>query len=227
MKIKKTDKWQITSQFFFEAAVATAKSSVFILTAEDEAQRGEFLPAAISTYYSLFHLSLGMMWMFADQLPRNILDKLTEVRKKGDALPSSAISHKMVERFLCEDQLKLSNAKSLGALFRRAQELRNFANYGPRVTFTGKQPFIGPCDLSTEDVQKLVNQIKLEFTNTLRLACPETALDGTLGRSVIDQAIDLLNRSEFPFMNWSSKTVHEQALRLLSDLRDELKKKKT
>jgi len=216
------DTEQSKTRFYVEAAVGIAKSSMFLTTAEDQVVRGEFMSATISAYYAIFHLSLALMWLFADQLPEKIMSIISDLRDKGNELPSSNITHSSVEKFLCDGQLKLSNTKVLCKLFRRAQELREFGNYGPRVTWSGKNPVVGPCHLSIGDVKALVNEIRPAFIETMRIAGPKTALDGTLGRIVLDQSIEIMTRPAFPFLNWTTPQIYKEALDLLKTVHTEL-----
>ena len=205
---------QTRMRFYLEASVGLAKASVFLATAEDNLSRGDFL----SAYYSVFHLAQALMWLFVDQLPDKSLTKFTDIRIKGGGLPSAEVKHADVEKFLCDGQLKLSNTKSLCSLFRDAQELREFANYGPRVTWSGTQPIVGPCHLSTTRVESVVARLRPEFISTMKLASPETAMKGILGRIVLHQAIELLKDAKSPFSAWSSGKAYKEAVDLLEIL---------
>lgn len=214
------------TRFYVEASVGIAKSSVFLTTSEDEVKRGEFMSATISAYYSIFHLSLAVMWLFADQLPQSVLTKVTELRDEGNELPSADLTHRSVEKFLCDGQLRLSNTTILCKLFRRAQELREFGNYGPRVTWSGNTPIVGPCNISISDVKNLVSELRTAFSETIKIAAPQTGFDGTLAPIVLHQSLDLMKRPEFPFINWVSPQVHKEALELLQKVYDEILNKK-
>lgn len=211
------------TRFYVEAAVGIAKSSVFLTSSEDEVRRGEFMSATISAYYSIFHLSLALVWLFADQLPTKVISFLSDLRDRGSELPSADITHSTIQKFLCDGQLRLSNTKLLCKLFHRAQELREFGNYGPRVTWSGDTPIVGPCHLTINDVKALVNDIRPAFSETIRIAAPETGLDGKLVPIVLDRSIDIMKRSEFPFLNWTSPQVHKKALELLQKVYDEIR----
>jgi hypothetical protein len=215
------DKEEVKIIFYVEASVGLAKSSVFLSTAEEDLIRGDLVSAAISGYYSIFHLTLALMWLFADELPKTVLDRLMEIRKKGNELPSSEVTHTNAQRFLCDGQLKLSNKKELCFLFRKTQDLREFANYGPRVTWKDGHPFIGPCHFSIDQVKELVPKLRPAFISTVKLATPATAIDGDLGKIVLRQATALLTHKQFPFSTWSSEKIQKEALTLLSTLYDE------
>ena len=211
-----------STRYYAEAAVGIAKSSVFLNISEDEVKRNEIISASISAYYSIFHLSLALIWLFTDSLPENLKLKVSDLRDKGNELPSSDITHRRIEEFLCKKQLKLSNTTSLCKLFRRAQELRVFCNYGPRVTWPKDNPIVGPCNISIDDVKTLVSEIRPVFIETLKIAAPETGAQGDIACIALHQSIDIIRRPGFPFIGWTSSQVHEGALAILQNIYKEV-----
>lgn len=206
------------ARFWVEAQVSIAKSAVLLATAEKELEAGDLMPASVSAYYSLFHLSLALMWLLPESMPPSLHEALIEIRDTGMELPNKLTSHKKAEDFLCAGQVKLP-VHNLGSLYQRALKLREFASYGPRVTYNGEQPFVGPCSFLRRDVRAVVLEVPKVFTNALQATLPRTAYEGYLGPIVLDGSIDLLRRTEFPFKNWYSAGVMARAEMLINNLR--------
>lgn len=215
-----TDKKDPQARFWVEAQVAIAKSAVLLATAREETERGDLASSAVNAYYSLFHLSLALMWLLPESMPPSLHQGLIEIRDSGNELPSTMTSHKKAEDFLCGGQVNLP-VPNLASLYRLSLQLREFVSYGPRVTYDGDQPFVGPCSFQPQQVRLVVQQMPNIFVNALEAALPQTAYDGYLAPVVIDGAIELLRKSEFPFKSWYSSSAVEEAEKLIRRLRKE------
>jgi hypothetical protein len=206
------------ARFWVEAQVSITKSAVLLATAEKELESGDLIPASVSAYYSLFHLSLALMWLLPESMPPSLHAALIATRDAGMELPNKLTSHKKAEDFLCAGQVNLP-VSNLGLLYQRALKLREFASYGPRITYDGEQPQVDLCSFLKRDVREVVLEVPKVFINALQAALPRTAYEGYLGPIVLDGAIDLLRRVDLPFKNWYSASVIERAEMLISNLR--------
>ena len=206
------------ARFWVEAQVSIAKSAVLLATAREEIERGSLASATVNAYYSLFHLSLTLMWLLPESIPIPLHQALIEIRDSGKELPNKMTSHKKVEDFLCGGQVNLP-VPNLTSLYRLSHQLREFVSYGPRVTYDGDQPLVGPCTFQPDQVHSVVQQMPSIFLNALEAVLPQTAYEGDLAPVVIDGALDLLSKSEFPFRSWYSSSSVEQAKELIRKLR--------
>ena len=207
----------LETRFWVEAVVATAKSAVFLATAEEETNRGDLIPAAWSAFYSVFHLSLALMWLLPQHLATTGLN-VAAIQDAGEELPNRKITQQRIKKFLVSGPFDGLPHK-LGKLFEDAKKLREFANYGPRVTYDNEEPVVGPCSLLPRDVRYLVREVREAFSDTLKWALPQTALGGELGAIVVDDAAAMLDQPQFPFTSWCSPCVKENAKALLTALR--------
>ena len=208
------------ARFWVEAKVSIAKSAVFLGCGEADLDRGDLMSASINAYYSLFHLSLTLMWLLPESVSQSLHKDLINVRDAGEELPNKITSHKKAENFLRAVQVNLP-VPNLISLYQRALTLREFASYGPRVTYNGDQPFVGTCSFQTRNVREIVQAMPDMFVSALRAAFPQTAYEGNLAPIVVDGAIDLLRGPEFPFKNWYSKSVLGRAEVLINGLRNQ------
>jgi len=208
------------TRFWVEAQVSIAKSAVLLATAQEETERGELASASVNAYYSLYHLSLSLMWLLPESIHPSLHQALIAIRDSGDELPNKMISHKKAEDFLCAVQLNLS-VPNLTSLYKLSLRLREFVSYGPRVTYDGTHPLLGPCSFNLEQVRMVVQGAPHVFTNALKAAFPKTAYKGDLALIVIDGAIKLLQEAEFPFKRWYSKSALEKAEILINGLRND------
>jgi hypothetical protein len=211
------------ARYWAEASVSVAKTSVFLATAEDSLAKKDMISAAISSYYCLFHLSLSLMWMFPEDVPPTIQEQLIKIRDAGGALPTDDISHKSVENFLCCGQLRFPMPR-LCMLFREAQAAREFVNYGPRVTYDGEAPVVGPCSFSPKKTAKIISELETVLKTTLVDVSGHTAYKGCLSPIILHMALDCLNRSDLPFKAWSSEAVLHRSAQVLTDIQDAVRK---
>lgn len=209
------------ARFWVEAEVATAKAAVFIASAEADIGRGDYALGAVNSYYGLFHLGLSLLWQMPDSMPEELHQTLIRIRDAGNELPHKGMKHaaieEFVEGFFLRSDLDLPVLAFRG-LFAEAKALREFASYGPRVTYRSAQPFVGPCAIKPRDVQRLVQAAPVAFRQSLTAAWGKTAYDGTLGRIVADGAGQLLNDAQFPFVGWFGSAVLERARQLVRSL---------
>ena len=201
------------ARFWVEARVATAKTAALIALAEADVARGDYAEAAVNAYYSLFHLGLSLLWLMPESMPEKLHHALIETRDTGKELPNKQISHKAVEDFLAEGHDDLSR------LFVDAIKLREFASYGPRVTYRSDEPFVGPCDYKPRDVRWIVQRAPVVFVESLNATWSKTAYDGLLGPIIVEGARDLLSDAQFPFVGWFAPSVLERASQLIQSLK--------
>jgi hypothetical protein len=204
-------------QFITEPSVALAKSTIFLKTAENEYSNKELIPAATFIYYSLFHFSLALMWLFADSLPPTLFDKLCNRQEQGLELPSTDISHNKIKNFLCSGQLDIKD-KSICQLFCEAQKLREFVNYGPKVQYKGNRPIIKSSHVDKNEVGNLLKRVPPIYFNTVKQLSPKTALSGNLFAISIDESKKLIKGNNFPFNGWCSDNVINESLKFLNEL---------
>jgi hypothetical protein len=205
------------ARFWVEAEVAIAKSAVFLATAEKEVEQGDFIPASVSAYYSLFHLTQALMWLLPESIPCPLQSRLIGIRDQGSELPDPNTRHEDLKNFLCAIQVQLPEPQ-LYTFFQSAKVLREFSSYGPRVTYDGDQPSIGPCSFKREDIQAVIKEIPSIFLHTLKGIKSQIAYDSDLAPIVFKGVFDLLGSTEFPFKNWSSPSVIHRAEQIVRDL---------
>jgi hypothetical protein len=122
-----------------------------------------------------------------------------------------------MRKFLCDGQITIP-AQLLKKTFKEACELREFASYGPRVTYRGEKPFVGPCHHTPDQVKRLVEQLPAIFMEAMNAAGPRTAYAGNLAPIVIDSATKLLVDAQFPFSGWFAPAILRRAKRCLRNL---------
>ncbi|MBI4473597.1 MAG: hypothetical protein HY646_13090 [Acidobacteria bacterium] len=203
------------ARFWVEAQVAVAKSAVLLAAAEADVARSDYAAGAVNAYYGLFHLSLALMWLLPESIPAKLRDALVAARDRGDELPAREYpTHKAAEQFLRDGHADLP-VPELAAVFREARDLREFVSYGPRVSYQGTQPLVGPCRYSPSAVQELVRKGLELFPSALRATWPRTAYTGMLGPFTADGAEQLLFDPQFPYRNWFSLGVRERAKEII------------
>lgn len=198
------------TRFWVEAQVSLAKAAVFLSAAEEDARRGSPATAGVHAYYSLFHLVQAFMWLRPECLPSNLHETLLRARDQGGALPDRQTTHSAVGKFIRSGQLRLPG-DDLPRLFEQALRLREFASYGPRVTYDGGRPTVGPCDVRRQHVVAAVGALCPTFIDALAAVAAATELQGAFGRITVEKARVLLSDNQFPFRDWFPDRVVARA----------------
>lgn len=120
--------------------------------------------AAIAAYYSLLHLSLFIGFQNFASLPENVRKKINDRLQRGED-PARGPSHGDVEQTLASFVRDHGMPAKILEVFKAAKKLREFHNYGPRVTYT---PSKGPvrfvsCEYNSGDVDRVVRALQSCF----------------------------------------------------------------
>jgi hypothetical protein len=209
------------SLFWVEAQISLSKSVVFLASSEDSDSQKNYILASISAYYSLFHFSLAIMWLLPSSLKKSLKEKLILVRKEGNELPDKNISHQEVKKFLLRNDSNFGS--QLCSKFVRAKEIREFACYGPRVTFEDTQPIVGPCSFTTNEIKQLIFDIPSIYCQTMKTIKPKTAYEGDFVLYVLNESQKIISNPELPFKDWFPDSILERAGYLIIDLIDKCK----
>lgn len=205
------------SKFWVEIRVSVAKSVSFIVSAKECVDNKNYVSGAICAYYALFHFGLFLMWLFPELIETKLKEDLVKRRDKGEDLPASDIpTHKQIKKFLKAISDKLGVAQLVWN-FDRAQDLRNFVNYEPRVYYDGKQPYVGRCEHNPANVCRVVQDCPDIFRNVIGTvwALDDTNMKKSLICGALTDSINLLEDSQFPFVNWFPDSVLNRAVEVI------------
>ena len=81
------------SVFFAQAQAAYAKSIIFAAEARCAIKKDQYLWAAVSAYYSLFHFTISLMYILPIYVRQDLLNKLLAFHLRGAADPTREIKH--------------------------------------------------------------------------------------------------------------------------------------
>lgn len=206
-----------TSIFWIQAQASYAKALVFLAEATVAQQNKNYIWASVSLYYSLFHLSLALVFICPHRVKPSLFEKLLERRRGGAADPTRVIRHGDIPEFLrgCEVD---SLTPELRNSFERAQELRKFVNYGPRIVWRKKQAFFLACEHEPLELDGLLDGLEAVFGQVIDWASKRAAPAGDLGIIASATAKDFLTRSDLLYPKWCSPAVMEHARRVAKDL---------
>lgn len=203
--------------FYFNAAASLAKTVAFRSLAIQLLRVNERISAVVSAYYSLFHLAITLIYLCPDKIDIVLLDKLRAKRGGGAIDPSNLITHKSALEFVqrCV-QNGLDNKFFLNLDY--AKNLREFVNYGPRITINNETPYFGPCNYTPSDCDKLVWSLDEIIFVVLEWACNNSPLKGALAKSIIGKCYEFFTENDLFYTRWCSRASIESCLKLIENL---------
>lgn len=208
---------QDTCAFGYNAIASLAKAVAFRSLAIQSLKANERISATVSAYYSLLHLAITLIYLCPDKIKTSLRDKLRAKRGQGETDPSYLIKHEYALEFvkIClQDGLD----SRFYSLLLSAKKLREFVNYGPRLTFNNETPYFGPCTDQPKDCDKLVPQIDEIFPSALKWAHIHGPLRGTFAKMAVVKCSDFFVQHDLFYRQWCSKACIEDSLNFIKDL---------
>jgi len=217
------DKKDFGTWFAYDGFSALIKCVLFRSSAHYLLKKDEILLAIISSYYSLFHCGLSLVFFNPEKLDKShdFLVELLKDRENGDD-PQKKITHKKLISLLSKNKFTALPSKLL-----YGKQIREFYNYGPRVTLdkNGNPYFGNPISEqgkdkhSPKDGEEFVKSIDKvifdEFTFYLKNTA-ETQL--YVLRGLWNQTETYLNEETFHFKNLYSDETLASAKKFLYSL---------
>ena len=153
------------SIFAIQASAAFVKAIIFTAEARVANKSRQFIWAAIASYYSLFHLTISLMFAAPKLIKQQKLNKLITDYEKG-ADPTYLITHRELEDFLrnCESQ---GLTDQLRKQLLRSRELREFVNYKPRIEWQDEKIIFRTKAYKLTDLQNVLETIEPLLTESL------------------------------------------------------------
>jgi hypothetical protein len=126
---------------------------------------------------------------------------------------------KFVKKRCKEDGLDKALLKDINT----AKRLREFVNYGPRITVQNGQPYFGPCDLHPDSVDRLVISLDGIFRSVLAWARAKAVAQGALLKDALSLSPSLFRHEEPFYDRWCSPASVDRATTFLDELDSLLK----
>lgn len=154
---------EFQTYFTIDAHSALIKAVLFRSSSLNHLSNKEILPACILGYYSLFHLGLSLVFLNPEKTAshHDFLVKLKNIRKQGRD-PQDNITHGKLINILRDMRFH-----ELSSEIARGKEIREFYNYGPRVTLdeAGNLFFGNPIEII--DSQKITPSDAIDFCKSI------------------------------------------------------------
>jgi hypothetical protein len=142
-----------------QAQAAFAKAIIFAAEAKVANKSRHFIWAAIACYYSLFHLTISLMFMVPRLIDQKKLLKLINDRQEGASDPTVLIQYWELDGFLrnCESR---GLTDRLRKQLRKSKELREFVNYKPRIEWQDESLIFRTKAHRPTDVQNVLASVE-------------------------------------------------------------------
>jgi hypothetical protein len=203
--------------FFHHGSASLAKSIVYYGLAKTSQSQQEYIPAVITAYYSLFHLTIALMYFCPHYLKSETRTDFETAIRKGDD-PTNKISHKSALKYLKEMQMnglpsKISHQFDLG------KTLREHVNYAPRIRLDGLDAIFGTCQYGTSDYQAFVSECDYFIIESIKWALANP-LDPNqyLLHIALQKVSDFLTQPDLGYSEWITDTSKKHAMNKLKDL---------
>jgi len=190
---------KMTDSALYPWALASAGRS-FLFYAQAQPGSDRRVLSAIATYYSLFHLSMFLAFVCPNFLSETLRKKIAKGVELGED-PSPKVSHRDLVQFL-RGCVAHGLSESVVDAVVYAQRLRNFINYGPRVSWTGETIFVNTCEASCRELAQLRDQLDQVFRDALVWACNNGSDDGIWVPVILDQANVFFSKSDQYYGDW-------------------------
>jgi hypothetical protein len=212
---------QDTSTFAYNAFASLAKAVAFRSIAIQSLKANERISATVSAYYSLLHLAITLIYLCPDKVEVTLRDRLRAERGQGAIDPSSLISHNSALKFI-QRCIQSGLDNRFYAQLEFAKKLREFVNYGPRLTIINDTPNFGPCTNQPGDCNKLISSIDEIFPGALIWACSNSPLNGCIAKEAVLKCSDFFVQPDLFYRQWCSSAGIEESLKFIQALKQNI-----
>jgi hypothetical protein len=198
------------SLFWPQAQVSFAKAIIFAAEARISLKAGQYIWASISSYYSLFHLTISIMFMVPTLIKQDDLTRLITTLRQGASDPTYLIKHSDVSDFLkvCESD-GLTN--SFRMQLKESKNLREFVNYKPRVEWQGGKLIFRSKAYKPIDVTNAVNSLESLLAEALLWASKQGEAAKLVAMVSAFSIHQFLNQNDLLYKEWCTPEVLEGA----------------
>ena len=198
------------SIFWPQAQVSFAKAIIFAAEARISVKASQYIWASISSYYSLFHLTISMMFMVPTLIKQDKLTTLITTLQQGASDPTYLIHHRELSDFLKGCELNgLPN--SLRTRLKESKDLREFVNYKPRVEWQGGQLIFRSKTYKPADVANVVNSLEPLLAEALLWASKQGEAAQLVAMVSAFSIQQFLNQNDLMYKEWCTPEVLEEA----------------
>jgi hypothetical protein len=205
------------SIFWPQADAEYAKAIIFTAEAQVAAQCGQYMWGAIAGYYSLFHLTIALMYILPKFIKQDKLTELITDRKDGTTDPTTCIKHRDLPPFLAFCELK-GLTPELSKKIKISKNLREFVNYRPRIEWEKGSLIFRACEFKRQDVEHVVGSLEFLIQTSLDWAEPQTEASRLITTTTKFQASTFLQQDDLLYKNWCSPEVLSKASKIAEAL---------
>ncbi len=209
-------------KFFFFGVSSLTKALVFRTLAKQALATHERILAAISGYYSLFHLVMAISYLCPQVLEskrrREIYDT---IERSGGLDPSESKSRIRHNEAPCIIK-KCRGLEECVSLLEEGKELREYVNYGPRMSIKNG-PSFGECR-KPEIVDRFIAQLDNCLLKGLKWYQCNSINEGNNTMPVLSLIGQFLDNRELFYMEWCSQEIIEKSKIFLKKIFQELEK---
>jgi hypothetical protein len=176
----------------------------------------------MSGYYSLFHLVSGIIYLCPQMLePKRRKEILDAIERTGGLEPSveklSRIGHIEAQKFIKKCVRKGFNEKC-ASLVEEAKKLREYVNYGPRMSIKSGSPVFGDCQIGPEIVDKFIAQLDDCLLEAISWSQINNITQGYSTMLAIGHIGQFLDDPQLFYLDWCSQETIEKSKSFLEKI---------
>ena len=208
-KIKK--ELYVPGLFFHFGTASLAKSVVFRSISSITLSQKERIVSVITGYYSLFNMTIALMYFCPQMLQVAQKEKLVKsIQNRVDPMKDD-ISHSTAGNFLVQCQARNLSYKCV-EVFNKGRKMREFVNYAPRTKTTGIDAIFESCEYEISDVDLFAQEVDEFIFETISWGLENSPDSSHLLRIALFHRIsDFIDRPEFLYKLWTSSQVSCEA----------------
>jgi hypothetical protein len=207
--------------FYFFGLASLAKTIAFRSMAVSHMEQENRVSAVISGYYSLLHMTIGLMYFCPQYMQESQLKKYHEKIADSED-PTSYISHRNALNFL-EGCLSKGLPKQFPTLFRRGKELRKYVNYAPRINLEGIDATFGNCQYSTEDADQFVTDCDRFIINGIAWGIAKAPTPDKPLQIALNKVAYFFEQSDLFYKQWLPDNVLTEGLQFTLHLQEAIR----
>ncbi len=216
-------------KFFFFGVSSLVKALVFRTLAKQALVTHERILAAISGYYSLFHLAMAIMYLCPQMLKPKRLKEIYKAIENSEGLDPSGrikefkrINHSEAKEFIKECTSRGLNNKCAD-LLKEGNELRNYVNYGPRMSIKNG-PSFGDCKTKPGIIDEFIDQLDDCLMEGIKWSQNNSKVAGYSTLHALGHIEQFLDNPDLFYIEWCSQDIIEKSKKFLTKIFQELNK---
>jgi hypothetical protein len=205
------DELNLFSRLFFFGVASLAKSIIFRSIANQSQKNNDLISATISGYYSLLHMAISLMYFCHKILFPEQRNKLMKIIDTEGCDPTETIKHEHAINFIKQCVHRNLDRLCLDT-FELGKRLREYVNYGPRLSFSNDTPIFGDCGITPGNLDDFISSIDDCIIKAMQWAKNHSTTGNfSFIKLAIDQITQFFENKDLFYPKWCNEDILSDA----------------